>query len=81
MGTPDGRPGWADLFVGQGYTVYMMEQPARGRSPWQPDVDGKLTAFPAEMIEKLFTAPEILGDWPQAKKHMAGQRPHRGSGI
>ena len=33
MGTPDGRPGWADYFVGQGYTVYMVDQPARGRSP------------------------------------------------
>src|ERR1700730_16176631 len=23
MGTPDGRPGWADFFVGQGYIVYI----------------------------------------------------------
>jgi pimeloyl-ACP methyl ester carboxylesterase len=69
MGTPDGRPGWANFFVGQGYTVYMVDQPARGRSAWQPDVDGKLTAFPAERIEQLFTAPEALGNWPQAKKH------------
>ena len=30
MGTPDGRPGWADYFVGQGYTVYMVD-PARPR--------------------------------------------------
>ena len=69
MGTPDGRPGWADFFVGQGYTVYMIDQPARGRSAWQPDIDGKLTAFAAERIEQLFTAPETLGNWPQAKKH------------
>jgi pimeloyl-ACP methyl ester carboxylesterase len=69
MGTPDGRPGWADFFVGQGYTVYMIDQPARGRSAWQPDVDGKLTTFQAERIEQLFTAPEALGNWPQAKKH------------
>ena len=69
MGTPDGRPGWADFFVGQGYTVYMIDQPARGRSAWQPDIDGKLTTFPAERIEQLFTAPEVLGKWPQAKKH------------
>src|SRR5207248_8872400 len=47
MGTPDGRPGWADFFVGQGYTVYMIDQPARGRSAWQPGIDGKLTTFPA----------------------------------
>jgi pimeloyl-ACP methyl ester carboxylesterase len=68
-GTPDGRPGWADFFVGHGYTTYMVDQPARGRSAWQPEVDGKLTTFPAERIEQLFTSPETLGSWPQAKLH------------
>src|ERR1700719_4424568 len=32
MGTPDGRKGWAEFFVEQGYVVYMIEQPMRGRS-------------------------------------------------
>jgi pimeloyl-ACP methyl ester carboxylesterase len=67
MGTPDGRPGWADYFVGQGYTVYMVDQPARGRSPWLPDVDGKLATFTAEQIESRFTArkPPICGRRPK----------------
>jgi len=69
MGTPDGRPGWADYFVGQGYTVYMVDQPARGRSPWLPDVDGKLATFAAPAIESRFTAPEVFNLWPQAKLH------------
>ena len=69
MGTPDGRPGWADYFVAQGYTVYMVDQPARGRSPWLPDVDGKLATFAAEAIESRFTAPEAFNLWPQAKLH------------
>src|SRR5271170_604615 len=69
MGTPDGRPGWADYFVGQGYTVYMVDQPARGRSPWLPDVDGKLATFTAEAIQSRFTAPEAFNFWPQAKLH------------
>ncbi len=30
--TPDGRPGWAYDFVNRGYTVYMLDLPARGRS-------------------------------------------------
>ena|SRR5450755_261720 len=30
--TPDGRPGWAYDFVNQGYTVYMMDFPGRGRA-------------------------------------------------
>jgi len=69
MGTPDGRPGWADYFVAQGYTVYMVDQPARGRSPWLPDVDGKLATFAAEAIESRFTAPEAFNLWPQARVH------------
>ena len=69
MGTPDGRPGWADYFVGQGYTVYMVDQPDRGRSPWLPDVDGKLATFAAEAIESRFTSPEAFNLWPQAKLH------------
>src|SRR5260370_7065936 len=69
MGTPDGRPGWADFFVGQGYTVYMIDQAVRGRSAWQPEIDGKLTTFPAERIEQLFTTPEILRNSPPAKNH------------
>jgi hypothetical protein len=40
--TPDGRPGWAYDFVNRGYTVYMMDFPGRGRSPFIPGVDGTL---------------------------------------
>ena len=31
-GTTDGRKGWAEFFVERGYTVYIVDQPARGRS-------------------------------------------------
>ena len=43
MQTPDGRPGWAYDFVNQGYTVYMMDYPATGRSAYVPSVDGTVT--------------------------------------
>src|SRR6476660_5162895 len=33
-GTPDGRKGWAQYFVERGYVVYIVDQPARGRSPY-----------------------------------------------
>jgi pimeloyl-ACP methyl ester carboxylesterase len=69
INTPDGRPGWADYFLAQGYTVYMVDQPARGRSTWHPVVNGGLTIFPANEVERRFTASEIGGYWPQAKKH------------
>jgi pimeloyl-ACP methyl ester carboxylesterase len=40
--TPDGRPGWAYYLINQGYVVYMVDYPARGRSPYVPEMDGKL---------------------------------------
>lgn len=68
MGTPDGRKGWADHFVEQGYTVYMVDQPMRGRSAWHP-ADGGLRMFSAPALESQFTAVAQLGQWPQAKAH------------
>jgi hypothetical protein len=37
-GTPDGRDGWMQYFLRQGYGVYVLDQPSRGRSPHQPEV-------------------------------------------
>jgi pimeloyl-ACP methyl ester carboxylesterase len=68
MGTPDGRKGWAEFFVEQGYVVYMMEQPMRGRSTWHP-ADGATRMFTAEGEAFQFTANAVKGTWPQAKKH------------
>lgn len=69
MQTPDGRKGWAEYFVEQGYVVYMVDQPARGRSVWHPEINGKLRMFTSRQIETLFTATAELGSWPQAKLH------------
>jgi len=68
MGTPDGRKGWADYFVEQGYVVYMVDQPMRGRSAWHP-ADGSTRMFTASALESQFTAVAQLGHWPQAKAH------------
>jgi pimeloyl-ACP methyl ester carboxylesterase len=68
MGTPDGRKGWAEYFVEQGYIVYMIDQPMRGRSAYHPG-DGKTRMFTAQGEEFQFTAVEVKGTWPQAKKH------------
>jgi hypothetical protein len=40
----------------------MVDQPARGRSPWLPDVDGKLATFTAEQVESRFTAAVSTGE-------------------
>jgi pimeloyl-ACP methyl ester carboxylesterase len=67
--TPDGRAGWAYYFINQGYVVYMVDYPARGRSAYVPDVDGALTIRTAPQLEKIWTDLTELGDWPQAKKY------------
>lgn len=67
-GTPDGRKGWADYFVEQGYVVYMIDQPMRGRSAWHPG-DGPTRMSTAQQVAFQFTAGAVLGTWPQAKKH------------
>jgi len=68
MGTPDGRKGWAEYFVEQGYIVYMIDQPMRGRSAPHPG-DGPTRMFTAKNEEFHFPAIETEGTWPQAKLH------------
>lgn len=68
-GTPDGREGWAQYFIRQGYAVYVLDQPARARSPYSPDIDGPATSHPDTWVESQFTAPEHFNLWPQAKLH------------
>lgn len=67
MTTPDGRTGWAQYFVDRGFEVYLVDQPARGRSAWHPGIDGELRNFPVSTVEALFTASD--GAWPQARLH------------
>lgn len=80
MNTPDGRKGWADWFVEQGYVVYMVDQPARGRSNFVPKVNSEQVTYTAEQEEFQFTAVTEKGTWPQAKKHTQwpGEGPGKG---
>lgn len=67
--TPDGRPGWASYFLRQGYTVYIVDSPERGRSAWLPG-SSKLINTPVEYVEKFWTATKDSGEaWPQAVLH------------
>ena len=73
MGTPDGRKGWAEYFVEQGYVVYMIDQPMRGRSAWHPG-DG---------ATRMFTAAErgIPVHRHRGQRHLAaGQEAHAVAG-
>ena len=68
-GTPDGREGWTQHFLRRGYAVYIVEQPGRGRSSYQPDTDG-MQAYPEVLrVQQRFTAPEKYTLWPQARLH------------
>jgi pimeloyl-ACP methyl ester carboxylesterase len=68
-GTPDGREGWTQHFLRRGYAVYIVEQPGRGRSSYQPDTDGT-QAYPEVLrVQQRFTAPEKFNLWPQARLH------------
>lgn len=69
MQTPDGRRGWAHYFVDQGYVVYITDQPARGRSMYDAQHQGRQTRSVASGTERVNTAIAELGSWPQAKLH------------
>ncbi|KAG6833594.1 hypothetical protein H0H87_004221 [Tephrocybe sp. NHM501043] len=77
LNTPDRRPGWADYFLSKGYEVYLVDQPSRGRSPWQKDIDGAQSTFDVLTIESRFTATQLHNLWPQASLHT--QWPGNGS--
>ncbi len=61
LSTPDGRQGWAQWFAKHGWHVCIVDQPARGRSAWQPRLDGTMKTISAALTEKLFTAPASPG--------------------
>jgi pimeloyl-ACP methyl ester carboxylesterase len=69
LGTPDGRRGWADYFVAEGYAVYIVDQPARGRSGFHADAYGESVHRNAEVISGRFSAPERRKAYPQAELH------------
>ncbi len=74
--TPDGRPGWAFDFVNQGYTIYMMDFPGRGRSAFIPGLDGDvIPPRTGELMEQVWTGgappPTPARSWPQSSEYSA----------
>jgi pimeloyl-ACP methyl ester carboxylesterase len=68
-GTSDGREGWAQYFLRQGYAVYVIDQPGRGRAAYQPEAYGPLAPPDIENVQRRFVAPERYELWPQARLH------------
>jgi pimeloyl-ACP methyl ester carboxylesterase len=61
-----GRPGWVHYFVQAGYSVYWVDRPSFGRSPYHPDAlgPGHLTSAPP--LEGLVESTAVFntGQWP-----------------
>jgi pimeloyl-ACP methyl ester carboxylesterase len=64
-----GEEGWAQYFVRRGYTVYVVDQVARGRSAYWSQAFGPLANTNVPFIERRFVSPERFNLWPQAKLH------------
>jgi pimeloyl-ACP methyl ester carboxylesterase len=75
--TPDGRAGWAYRLLEQGFVVYMVDYPARGRSAYVPvagpdgkaPVDGNLGIRTALELERIWTNTRERGDFPLKANH------------
>jgi len=68
-GTPDGREGWAQFFLRQGYAVYVVDQAGRGRAAYQAEKYGPASVVSLDTTLQRFAAPERYNLWPQAHLH------------
>jgi pimeloyl-ACP methyl ester carboxylesterase len=68
-GTPDGREGWAQYFLRQGYAVYVLDTPGRGRAGYRPELYAKATDAGFALDQQRFMFPELYNLWPEAKLH------------
>src|SRR3954468_1635423 len=74
-GTPDGREGWAQFFLRQGYAIYVVDQPGRGRAAYQADRYGPAAPLNLDTTQRQFAAPERA-----LQPVAAGEAPHAVAG-
>ena len=60
------RPGWVHYFVQAGYSVYWLDRPSYGRSPYHPDALGPSHLPNVPPLEALVDANNVFktGQWP-----------------
>ncbi len=79
MGTPDGRPGWFQHLVSEGYKVYVVDRPGHGRSPVHPDLHGGIPQRPGTMeglqagAGFIFPRPDDTSKFRKGHKNWPGQ--------
>jgi pimeloyl-ACP methyl ester carboxylesterase len=61
-----GRPGWVHYFVQGGYSVYWLDRPSYGRSPYHPDALGPSHLPNVPPYEGLVQTPVVFNtaQWP-----------------
>lgn len=67
--TLDGKEGWAQYFVRQGYAVYIVDQVGRGRSPIIEKAYGPARMGDVRGVQKRYAQQEKYKLWPQAHLH------------
>lgn len=71
LGTPDGRPGWAEHFVREGYAVYIVDRPGHGRSFGHPQVLGEVGPPSSFELANMLFAPQEAANvqtaWPWSR--------------
>ena len=68
-GTPDGREGWAQYFVRQGYAAYVVDQVGKGRSSYIEQTYGPTDLVDSQNSQQRYVAQEKYNLWPQAHLH------------
>jgi pimeloyl-ACP methyl ester carboxylesterase len=67
--TLDGREGWTQYFVRRGFAVYVVDQPARGRSAYHSQLGALGDVSNATRAQSLWAAIERFNFWPAARLH------------
>jgi len=67
--TPDGREGWVQFFVRRGFAVYVVDQTARGRSPYNSQLGSLSDPANSLRAQSLWAAIERFMLWPAARFH------------
>ena len=67
--TLDGREGWTQYFVRRGFAVYVVDQPARGRSAYHSQLGTLGDVSNALRAQQLWAAQERFDFWPAADLH------------
>ena len=67
--TPDGREGWVQFFVRRGFAVYVVDQAARGRSPYNSQLGSLSDPANSLRAQSLWAAIERFMLWPAARFH------------